>query len=218
MGLSRHSWNERGELTIPAGCRIWELLVKIPNLSRWNSSPVLFFFFAGLLHDDGNLIDPILVPYQQPTVSVAVTDLPKAFEKTEGSGFILELGVVPESCGWSRHSECHAHFSTEWRVVNWQHGSPGQQQFLAIAVTLIPPTRQLKKVADEGQGGKRKLFRGVLEKAWGLLIFQFCSSDFGRVACLRRGRTIENKRIFPRKHIKKYIYIYILRVWICVYL
>lgn len=69
---------------------------------------VLYVFFWGLLHDDGSLIDPILVPYQQPTVSLAVTDLPKSFEKTEGSGFILELGVVPESCRWSRRSECQS--------------------------------------------------------------------------------------------------------------
>eukprot|EP00434_Breviolum_minutum_P007399 symbB.v1.2.006530.t1/scaffold389.1/size214891/5 len=102
---------------------------------------VLYVFFAGLLHDDGSLIDPILVPYQQPAVSLAVTDLPKSFEKTEGSGFILELGVVPESCGWSRRSECQS------EILG--HGSPGQQQFLAIAVTPIPPTRQLNKASTK---------------------------------------------------------------------
>lgn len=99
-----------------AGCRI----TCENSESQQMKHLVLYVFFAGLLHD-GNLIDPILVPYQQPTVSLAVTDLPKTFEKTEGSGFILELGVAPESCGWSRRSECQSeilgHKFTAW--ISW---------------------------------------------------------------------------------------------------
>lgn len=180
MGLSRHSWNGRDELTIPAGCRIWELLVKIPNLSRWNTWCCTFFCGAASWWWQSDRSYPCalstapLFHWLWQTCQRVLKRL-KAVDSFWNWEWFLKAVDGPES----RRSECQRH---------WQHGSPGQQQFFGHSCDADPSNSS----AQQGNGRGPEWLKEVVQdfhawKSWGLLVLQFCSSDTGQVL----ARTVE---------------------------